>query len=244
MTHKTKGIVLRSIRYGETSLVVTIFTRLFGVQTYLINGVRTQKKAGSRASMFQPPALLELDVYHNALKGMQRIKESNWSFLYLHVLSSVIKNSIAMYMVELLYKTLKQPEAQPELFDFCEDAFLALDDADNTVAANFALYFTLQLPQFFGFRIHNNYSDVNSFLDLQDGNFLPRPPAHQHYLDDVSAQLTSEILNVMQPAELHELRLNKDIRRKLLMKYEEYYRLHLPDFGVLRSLDILHEVLK
>src|SRR5207342_1380275 len=95
---------------GETSIVVTIFTELFGVQTYLVNGVRTQKRSGNKAAMFQPAAILEMEVYHNDLKKLQRIKESSWAFLYENILTDVIKNSIALYIVELLQKTLKQPE--------------------------------------------------------------------------------------------------------------------------------------
>ena len=75
MTHKTKGIVLRTIKYGETSVVVTIFTELFGVQTYMVNGVRTTKKSSAKANHFQPGAILDLVVYHNDLHSMQRIKE-------------------------------------------------------------------------------------------------------------------------------------------------------------------------
>ena len=95
MTHKTKGIVLRTVKYGETSLVVTIFTELFGVQTYMVNGARTTKRTGNKAAMFQPSAMLDLEVYHNDQKSMQQIKECSWAFLYQQVLHDVIKNSIA-----------------------------------------------------------------------------------------------------------------------------------------------------
>ena len=95
MTHKTKGIVLRTVKYGETSLVVTMYTELFGVQTYMLNAVRTTKRSGNKAAMFQPAAILEMEVYHNDQKNMQRIKEYNWAFLYQHILSDVVKNSIA-----------------------------------------------------------------------------------------------------------------------------------------------------
>ena len=75
MTHKTKGIVLRGIKYGETSMVVTIFTEMFGVQTYMVNGVRTSKRSSSKANQFQPTAILDLVVYHSDNRSMQRIKE-------------------------------------------------------------------------------------------------------------------------------------------------------------------------
>ena len=78
---------------------------------------------------------------------------------------------MALYMVELLTKCLKQPEGHPDLFHFTEDAFLHLDESSETVTANFPLYFALHLPLFFGFRINDNYSAKNSFLDLQEGEF-------------------------------------------------------------------------
>ena len=143
MTHKTKGIVLRSIKYGETSLVVTIFTELFGVQTYMVNAVRSTKKSSAKANYFQPAAILDLIVYHSENKTMHRIKEFSWTFLYDNVLTDVIKNSIASFMVELLQKCLKQPEANPELYNFCEEALLKLDKCNKKVAANFPLFFAL-----------------------------------------------------------------------------------------------------
>ncbi|MFT3909932.1 MAG: DNA repair protein RecO [Ferruginibacter sp.] len=243
MTHKTKGIILRTIKYGETSIVVTIFTELFGVQTYLVNGVRTQKKTGNKAAMFQPTAILDMEVYHNDLKGLQRIKESGWAYLYENILSDVLKNSIALYIVELLQKALKQPEEHRDLFYFCEDALMQLDKATNPIAANFALYFTLQLPQFFGFKMNNNFSEKNIYLDLVEGNFIAEQPTHRSFVENKEAEITSELLKIMQPAELDQIKLNKETRRSLLLKYEDYYKFHLSDFGQMRSLEILHEVL-
>src|SRR4026207_297336 len=147
--HKTKGIVLRTVKYGETSLIVTIFTELFGLQSYLVNGVRTSTKKGTgKANLFQPTAILDLVVYHNELKQLNRIREFKWGYLYKHILTDVTKNAVALYMVELLTKCLKQPEANPELFHFTEDAFLQLDESTETITANFPLFFSLHLPVF------------------------------------------------------------------------------------------------
>src|SRR6188508_830269 len=149
--HKTKGIVLRTVKYGETSLIVTMFTELFGLQAYLVNGVRTSTKKGSgKANLFQPTAILDLVVYHNELKHLNRIKEFKWSFLYQHILSDVKKNAVALFMVELLTKCLKQPEANPDLFHFAEDCFMHLDESNESAAANFPLFFALHLAVFFG----------------------------------------------------------------------------------------------
>lgn len=242
--HKTKGIVLRSVKYGETSLVVTIFTELFGIQSYLVNGVRISTKKGTgKANYFQPAAVLDLVVYHNELKNLNRIKEFKWSHIYQHIFSDIKKNAVALFMVELLTKCLKQPESNTDLFHFTEDAFLHLDQADDAVTANFPLFFAIQLPLFFGFRITDNYSNQNPFLDMQEGQFVVQQPMHPHFLEGKQAEVTSQLLKVMQPEELKSFKLNHDFRRNLLFTYENYYTLHLQDFGTLKTLPVLREIL-
>src|SRR5215510_4764503 len=130
--HQTWGIVLRAVKYGETSLIVTIFTDLFGIQSYLVNGVRASTKKGSgKANLFQPAAILDLVVYHSELKNLQRLKEFKWAHLLQYIFSDVKKNAVAVFMVELLTKCLKQPEANPELFYFVEDSFIHLDQSSE-----------------------------------------------------------------------------------------------------------------
>ena len=242
--HKTKGIVLRTVKYGETSIIVTIFTELFGVQSYLVNGVRTYTKKGTgKASLFQPSAILDLVVYHNELKHLNRIKEFKWAVIYQHILSDVPKNAVALFMVELLTKCLKQPEANPDLFHFTEDIFMKLDGSSGAVMANLPLFFALHLPFHFGFRITDNYSKENSYLDLMEGSFVREQPRHPHFLEDKQAAVTSQLLQVMQPEELEDIKLNHDFRRNLLFVYETYYALHMPDFGTMKSLPVLREIL-
>ncbi len=242
--HKTKGIVLRTVRYGETSIVVTIFTELFGIQSYLVNGVRTSSKKGTgKANLFQPAALLDLVVYHNDLKHLNRLKEFRWSSIYQHIFSNVPKNAVALFMIELLTKCLKQPESNTELFHFTEEIFLQLDKSDGTVMANLPLFFALHLPFHFGFRIDDNYSMKNSFLDLHEGSFVYEQPRHPYFLEEKQAAVTSQLLKVMQSGELEDIKLNHDFRRHLLQRYEDYYRLHIQDFGTMKSLPVLREIL-
>lgn len=117
MVHKTKGIILRSVKFGETSVIVTILTELFGLQSYLVNGVRTSSlKGSSKIALFQPSAMLDLIIYHQESKNLQRLKEYSWNHLYQNIFSDVVTNAIALFMIELLQKCLKQPEPNPELF--------------------------------------------------------------------------------------------------------------------------------
>ena len=242
MIYQTKGIVLRTIKYGETSVVVNIFTELFGIQSYLINGVRSSGKT-LKAHFFQPTSILEMEVYHNELKNLQRIKEFKWSYLYKNILSDVTRNSVALYMVELLQKCLKQPENNIDLFQFAEDAFMQLDISDNAVTANFPLYFCLHLSHFFGLKLADDYSETNSILDLQEGRFIKLAPHHPHFLQEEHSFYISQLLRVQHPDELTEIKLNKVIRKEILFALQNFYGLHIHDFGTMKTLPILHEVL-
>lgn len=243
MTYKTKGIVLRTTKYGETSLVVTVYTELFGTQTYMVNGVRTSKKTGAKAGLFQPAALLDLVVYHHENKAMQRIKEFSWAYLYDTLLQDVVRNSMACYQVELMGKSLKQPENNSSLFSFCEHALQWLDKAPLPDAANFPLFFTLQLSGFLGFRMTDNYDETHCILDLREGCFTDAEPVHPDFISGENAALTSHLLKVMHPGELADLKLNRLQRRALLLRYLDYFSLHIADFGQMKTLIVLNEVL-
>jgi DNA repair protein RecO (recombination protein O) len=243
ITHKTKGLVLRSVKYGETSLVVTVFTELFGLQSYMVNGVRAvSKKGGSKAVYFQPGSLLDLIVYHNELKNLQRIKEYKWSYLYKEISSDVIKNSVAVFMIELLGKCLKEPEPNEELFGFIEDALFHLDHANKKVTANFPAYFALHLAVFFGFRITDDHSAIRPVLDLREGIFISERPSHPYILEGKEAEGIADILKVLQPADLEELDLNNETRRNIIAAIETYYALHISEFGTMKTLPVLREL--
>jgi len=242
MIHQTKGIVLRTVKYGETSIVVNIFTELFGIQSYLVNGVRSSGKT-LKANFFQAASILDMEVYHNELKNLQRIKEYKWEYLYKNILNDISKNSVALYMVELLQKGLKQPENNVNLFQFTEDAFMQLDIANDAVTANFPLYFCLNLCHFFGLKIADDYSDNNSIIDLQEGRFINSTPHHPHFLEEKHSYYISQLLKVQHPDELIEIKLNNTIRKEILFALQNFYGLHIHDFGIMKTLPILHQVL-
>ncbi len=244
MTHKTKGIVLRAIKYGETSLIVSIYTELFGIQSYIVNSVRTSTRKGpGKANLFQPASILDLVLYHNDQKNLQRLREFKWAHLYEHLQFNVFKNAVALYMVELLYKIIKEPETNESLYYFIEDAFIHLDKAEDAVVANFALFFTLHLATFFGFGIGDNYSDTHRYLDFQNGYFVTEQPSHSNYLDEPFSFTTSQLLKTRHPNELDQVRLRRDARQYLLQSYLIFYAIHIQDFGNMKTLPVLQEVL-
>lgn len=244
MVHTTRGIVLRTVKYGDTSIITTVYTALFGVQSYIVKGVRkSSKTSAGKASYFQPAALLEMEVHNNNLKHLQFIREYQWSYLYEKVLFDVVRNTVALYVVELLQHALKEPEANPELFYLTEEALINLDKGSDSFAANLPLYFMLQLGSELGFQMQGSYSEQTPVFDLQEGMFIKEIPLHPYYIDGLLAQTTSGLLKCKEIADLENMALNRATRRELLAAFQSFMALHIPDFGEIKSLPIIQEVL-
>jgi DNA repair protein RecO (recombination protein O) len=238
----TSAIILKTVAYGETSIIVTAFTELFGIQSYMVNGVRTSKKGGNKANLYQPANIVELEAYHNNKNSLQRIKECNWK--YLNTNSTVVKNSVSIFFVEILYKLLKQPEENADLYHFSEDILLQLNNAETNIAANMPLFFCLHLSAFFGFKIEDDFSEENNIVDIAAGRFTNILPQHEYYLQGEHAAIVSTILKCQVPQDLTEIHLNQQKRRILLHAFMDYYLLHVPDFVQPRSLKVLEAVLE
>lgn len=98
MIHNTKGIVLRVTKYGDTSIIMSAYTELFGLQQYIIKGARvTSKKGANKGVFYQPAAILQMEVYHTPMKAMQMVKEVSWDYVYQNVYSDVLRNAVALY---------------------------------------------------------------------------------------------------------------------------------------------------
>jgi DNA repair protein RecO (recombination protein O) len=244
MIHATKGIVLRTVKYGDTSIITSVYTELFGIQQYIVKGVRqSTKTSAGKASYFQPGAMLSLEVYHNELKQLQFIKEYSWAYMYEQVLFDVVKNTVAMYVMELLQHSLKQPEANPELFYLIEDTLKQLDKGSATLTGNLPLYFTLHLAAELGFQLQGSYSSTTPIVDLQEGMFVSEKPLHPYFLEGSLAQITSLIANLGFYNELETILLNQQTRRHLIEAFQLYLSLHISNFGQMKSYKILQEVL-
>jgi DNA repair protein RecO (recombination protein O) len=244
MTHKTKGIVLRTIQYGETSVITSVYTELFGLQSYIVKGVRqSTKKTPSKQMYFQPAAMLEMEVYHNELKNLQFIKEFKWSYLYNKVLFDVVRNAIAQFMIELFQHAIKQPEANPELFYLLEGSLLEADKGTDAVAANLPLYFILHLATESGFQIQGNYLIETPVLDLKEGMYVETEPVYPNFVTGFMAETISKLQHIQFYNELENIKLNRETRKLILNMLLQFVAFHVSDFRELKSLPVLQEVL-
>jgi DNA repair protein RecO (recombination protein O) len=244
MTHKTKGIVLRTIQYGETCVITTVYTELFGLQSYIVKGVRqATKKSQSKQIYFQPAAILEMEVYHNNLKNLQFIKEYKWAYLYNKVLFDVVRNAIAQFMIELFQYAIKQPEANPELFYLMEGSLHEADRGSDTIAANLPLYFIIHLATELGFQLQGSYSAKTPTLDLKEGIFIEAENINKDFVSDFIAETISQLKQLQFYNDLENLKLNRQTRSQILNALLHYISFHITDFKELKSLPVLQEVL-
>jgi DNA repair protein RecO (recombination protein O) len=118
MLTKTRAIVIKTINYSENSVILKCFTEEFGLQSYLINGVKN-KKGAIKPSHLLPLNLLDLDVYHQLNKNLQRIKELKCQPIIKNMHYSLLKSSIGIFIGEVLNKTIQaENQADKNLFEF------------------------------------------------------------------------------------------------------------------------------
>jgi DNA repair protein RecO (recombination protein O) len=244
MLHNTKGIVLRVTKYGDTSIIMTAYTELFGVQQYIVKGVRvTSKKGANKGVFYQPAAILQMEVYHSPMKQLQMVKEASWDFVYQNVYSDVLRNAVATYIVEVLQQTM-QPEPHPELFYLIEDTFKQLDKGGPQLVGNLPIYFLIHLSQTMGFGLQGKYSASTPVLDVREGQFVEKEPAHPYFLEGAEAQTASNFLQVQFYNDLDTISLSGIQRKKILELFQLSLSWHYKKFSEIKSLPILQEVLK
>jgi DNA repair protein RecO (recombination protein O) len=226
MLHKTKGVVLSFIKYRETSIIVKIYTELFGLQTFIENGVRSSK-GKNKIALFQPLTLLDLVIYHDTKKEINRISEIKCYQPYNSISSDIKKTTLGIFINELLDHTLKEQTENQSLFSFIFNALLFLDHQDKGFE-NFHLYFLYKYCTFLGFGAETSQEIVDQ-LELQGIKF------------------NWEVKNSLKEISLNDFGKHIKISRKVRIEIVEilliYFRLHIDGFGEMKSLQILKEVL-
>lgn len=221
MLHKTRGIVFRFTRYGETSIIVTVFTDQFGLQSYIINGIRS-KTTRSRIALFQPLTLLELVVYHKENANINRIKEVKCLHPYQTIQGDIIKSSIAMFVNEAINKCVKEESHVAQLFDFLCSSLITLDTLTEN-SENFHLVFLVKLSRFLGF-------GAQSCAEIMGGR--------------VTSPENEEIIaQILKCDYLKALKMTTEQRREILDLLLRFYNEHGGVLSEMKSVQVLREVL-
>jgi len=236
MLVNTKAIVLTSLKYGEADLIVKCFTEE-GIKTYLLKRILKSKSKKVNIAYFQPLTQLKLNAVHNNKGNLNSIREARISYLYQSISVDILKQSIALFLAEVLSNTLYEEENNPNLFAYIETAFIWLDSHDAT--ANFHILFLMNLTKYLGF-----YPDMDNknrkYFDLSEGFFTDIKPFN-NALEGKKLNLFKTIIGIN--FDINErLELNAKSRTIVLDIILKYYELHLPGFKTPKSLYVLKEV--
>lgn len=222
MLYKTRGIVFRFTKYGDTSIIVNVFTELFGLQSFIVNGVRSASAKTNKIALYQPLTLLEMVVYHRENANINRIKEVKCIHPFHTIPVDVRKSAISMFIAEVVNKGVKEQSHAGDIFDFLFNALVALDMVEEGVE-NFHLLFLLQLSRYLGF-------GANKAMEVVGGRGAS--PETEMLIDQLLAANFTRIPKLTRQQRLAAL--------DLLVKF---YADHIDTFGEMKSVQVLAEVL-
>ncbi len=242
MLLQTRGIVFRTLKYGETSVIADIFTEEKGLRAFIGGGVRTAK-ARMPFGLFQPMMVVDLVSYfRDADEHLNRLKEMRASEVFSQIPFDIRRGAVALFMAEICRKSIHAGEENPALFEFLLDNLRWLDSTEQPIA-NLHLHFLLHLSGHLGFQPEGEPAAAEVFFDLQEGVFLPTQPMHAQYLEPVQAMPLLELLD--KPVHhCHEVALSRPERKALLNGLLRFYQLHVPGFSDIHTPDILEMVLE
>ncbi|NUQ26790.1 MAG: DNA repair protein RecO [Saprospiraceae bacterium] len=240
MLLKTRGIVFRTLKYAESSIIADIYTEDKGLRKYIFNSVRKAKSRIS-PSVLQVMSLVDLVAYEREDRDLNRVKEIQPAYVYHTIPFDVKKGAVGLFMAEIIRKTIREEEENRPLFSFIYDNFCHLDQTTHSIA-NAHLYFMLEFSAYLGFLPGGEANKQTPFFDLSEGVFVSQIPSHLYYLDERHSILLHYLLHAS-PETHHELKLTREERRHLLQHLLDYYRLHIENFPDIHAHQILFEVL-
>lgn len=239
MIKKTKGIVLHSWKYGDTSLIAHIYTENFGRHSFLFKGIRS-KNSRIHPNLIQPLFNVELEAYIKEGRELSLVKEITASRIYVNFPYDLKKNAQAMFMAEILYRSVREEETNKPLFDFLCSS-IDYFDLVETDSANFHLLFLVKLSKFLGFYPSSRKSNDELIFDMKEGIYKDHIPPHPDFIDPLNAGLLNKILGTNYE-NLSGLQLNQMKRNDLLEAILKFYSFHIEEITNLRSFKVLKEI--
>ncbi|HNW69979.1 MAG TPA: DNA repair protein RecO [Bacteroidales bacterium] len=239
MISTTKAIVLKSVKYSESSVIVKMYTELFGLKSFIIRGVR-KKHAKISANLLQPLSLVEV-VFVNKEKDQLFIPRelSSW-YQFTSIPFDVVKSSQAIFINELIYRSVREEETNRDFFNFLAQSIISIDQ-EKTAHGNTHIAFALQLTRYLGFYPLGSFSPQTPYFLLKDGVFGKFKPADDFFLDQQQSELFYQLLTTTLE-DTGMIRLSSELRKKLLEKIIIYYQLHHIGFGEIKSLEVLSQL--
>ena len=239
MLTKTRAIVLHSTKYGEEKIIVEMLTANLGRVSFACRMPKTQR-GKLKKQLFQPLTLLSIELDHRQGAALQRLRDVQMAYPFTTIPFDATKLSITLFVAEFLLHATRGEQQNEPLFQYIENSIRWLDGQTRSFA-NFHLVFMMRLSRFIGFFPNlSDYCEGDCF-DLRSGTFVASPPAHPDFVKpDEAAHIG--LLMRMGYESMHLFHMSSDERNRCTEFILTYYRLHVPNFPELRSLQVLQEI--
>lgn len=230
----TKGIVFKSIKFQETSLIVKIYTETHGLQTFMVKGVRSTK-ANGKAAMFQPGMLIDLIMYHKEHKSFQSLREYRASHVYTSVMDDIRKSSVLMFLVEVLSQCIHEGTEDNQLYVFIADSLKNFDESE--FEANFHIQFLLEFMKYLGIYPTSRQTGLMTNFNIREGEFTAYSATNTFMVRDEESSLFNQVLVN------DTMALDRKSRKIVLKILLDYYTYHIENFKGVKSLKVLETIL-
>ena len=234
------GIVLRTLKYGETSLILDLYTKEKGLVSCIAGGVR-KRRTSLPAAALQLLQIVQATIYYKDSDKLNRIKDVRVLVHNSDLIDDPLKRIIIIFLAEVLQKSIKEKEMRPELYSFIHDSLSTLNNISSGVA-NFHLVFMLRLSKFLGFFPRDNHTEENCWFDLEDGGFTDLPEPRKTLGKEESLQLTA-LMKSQYGDPAGDLLGHSSERKMALESLISYFQYHVEGFGQLKTPEILHVIL-
>jgi len=240
MLDKTDGIVLKTVKYSESSLIASVFTKKYGLLSFMVQGIRSSRNK-QKGNILQPLNILTMEIYLKEQRNLHRIKEYHVAYIYQQIPFDFSKQSVAVFCIELVSKCVKEQEANEPLYNYLS-LFLTELDATTEGIENKPLFFLLETACILGFEPSLQHILHGIYFNLSSGKFEDHITSTQNTLSAHETTVFKKLLAMYY--DKNELKLSSSERKLMLDKLLLYYRWHIADFADLKSPQILSEVLR
>ena len=239
MLSKTRGIVLHSIPYNDKYSIIYMYTEAFGRASYLVARNRGKKSTVSKA-LFMPLSVLEMEVEHLNKRDLHRIKETKICYPLTALFCNPVKNVLALFLSEVLFRVVKDTEPDARLFGFLYESIQMLEYSEEGVA-NFHLVFLLRLLYYLGIYPNADSHNQGYYFDMLNGVFIDSIPMHRYYLNREESLVFARLLKISFE-NMSLFTFSRKDRVRIIERILEYYRVHVPEFPEIKSFSVLQSL--
>jgi DNA repair protein RecO (recombination protein O) len=241
MMVKTRAIVLHSFPFGDTKMIIDLFTEQQGRVSFVTRR-STSKKANIKKQYFQPFMILDIEYDYRERQQLQQLKVARIAHPFISIPFDPYKVSISLFLAELVYYSTRDEQHNPSLYSFLHNSIILLDEIKEQFS-NFHLVFMFKLLTFLGFQPNIEDYRVGDLFDLRAGVFAHVTPIHSDFIGAVDANHIPTLVR-MDYYNMYLFKMSHVERSNLIKVLLKYYQLHVPNFPELKSLAVLQEMFK